>query len=343
VVVDQRLQLHDVGDFFIKIPGPVENVKSLPDSTSEPGLRSGSVVWQGFAIEDEVLAARVELVPRVERERLPLSITIEAEVDGRAVDLSEPVSGRLTLHLTITNETGITLELPSARARSSEVGKALEAVRSALVRGERPEPGVAGVPRSVPVISPITTRSRVVVAPFAVRVRVHLGDATHIEAPGSRIRHRPSSVVITKNVVLTGRDVQEEIRINAETRASKPRLVFDARPSPPLPSDLNASGDPGGSEAVLQSAVGRTMLDPLVLVLAETASLPNVDGYLGNPDRAGPTRSSYRFKVVTPQEVDLASPPPAGEPPGRSGVGLAVAVLLTLLALVCLMAWWALS
>src|SRR3954465_7521946 len=45
VTAVQRLRLHGVGDYFLKIPGPVQDVEALPTSSAQPGLRKGSVLW----------------------------------------------------------------------------------------------------------------------------------------------------------------------------------------------------------------------------------------------------------------------------------------------------------
>jgi hypothetical protein len=74
VRVRQRLTLTGLGDFFFQIPAPVRDVRALPESQSEPGLRRNAVVWQGFSPGRRVLAAELELAPRAAAPALPLRV-----------------------------------------------------------------------------------------------------------------------------------------------------------------------------------------------------------------------------------------------------------------------------
>jgi hypothetical protein len=85
------------------------------------------------------------------------------------------------------------------------------------------------------------------------------------------------------------------------------------------------------------------MLDRLVDVLAEVARLPDVDGYLGNPDRDGPTETSYRYTIVPPKEASAVQPSPPAATQGPSIVGIIAAAVAMLLALAGLTIWWASS
>ena len=74
VRIRQRLTLRGLGDFFFQITAPVSDVRALPDSQSQPGLRSGAVVWQGFSPGRRVLAAELELDPDAVASALPLRV-----------------------------------------------------------------------------------------------------------------------------------------------------------------------------------------------------------------------------------------------------------------------------
>lgn len=328
VFVEQRLSLHGVGDFFVKIPGPVKDVEALPGSTSEPGLRSGSIVWQGFATRGETLGARAELDPEHEVTRLPVGLQIEAKVDGRSIDLSEEITGKLSLTITLTNNTGVTLSLPSADASAMLVATLLDRARATLARGERPEPGARGLPRFVPATSPVDRVERSVAAPLQVRLQMSLGGG----APVSR------------EVVLSGRRVAHTLRLHAPLSAGRLELMMTVAPSAPAPSGLRPPGSPDWEVAAAEGRVdGREMLDRLVYVLAEAARLPDIDGYLGNPDRDGPTMTTYHYMLVEAdtQSVARPTPPPADEP--TSVLRIVLAVALMLLTLAGLTIWWASS
>jgi hypothetical protein len=72
VRIRQRLTLRGLGDFFFQITAPLSDVRALPDSQSQPGLRRGAVVWQGFSPGRRVLAAELELEPDAVASALPL-------------------------------------------------------------------------------------------------------------------------------------------------------------------------------------------------------------------------------------------------------------------------------
>ena len=103
VVVSQRLILSGLGDFQFRVPGPARDVSALPGSATNPGLRKGSVLWQGFSSGREVLAAEVDLMPNLERDRLPLEFGIDMSVDGQTLEPGKKKSGPFQLNLRVSN------------------------------------------------------------------------------------------------------------------------------------------------------------------------------------------------------------------------------------------------
>jgi len=83
VHVRQRLTLRGLGDFFFQIPAPVRDVRALPDSQGEPGLRRSAILWQGFSPRRRMLAAELELEPSAAARALPLRL----ERHGGAITL----------------------------------------------------------------------------------------------------------------------------------------------------------------------------------------------------------------------------------------------------------------
>lgn len=86
VTAVQRLTIRGVGDYFFAIPAPVRDVLPGPGTQSEPGLRPGMVLWQGFSGGNRVLSARfvfepagvVPLLPiRVRLSRMGSLVTLE--------------------------------------------------------------------------------------------------------------------------------------------------------------------------------------------------------------------------------------------------------------------------
>jgi cobalamin biosynthesis Mg chelatase CobN len=84
------------------------------------------------------------------------------------------------------------------------------------------------------------------------------------------------------------------------------------------------------------------MADRLVGVLAEVARAPDVNAYLGNPDRDGSAKAIYVYEVVRKKEQ--ATQARASSPP-RPASALAIVLIVSLVIVVifALASWWALS
>jgi hypothetical protein len=75
VRVAQRLVLRGLGDYVFAVGAPALSVRRAAGSGSEPGLRHGAVLWQGFSAGRRVLAADVELRPGAAAAALPLRVS----------------------------------------------------------------------------------------------------------------------------------------------------------------------------------------------------------------------------------------------------------------------------
>lgn len=325
VVVEQVLEVHGVGDYFVKIPGPVLEAGALPRSTSQPGLRSGSLVWQGFASAGEILAARVRLDPEHERDRLPLAVEVRARIDGEPADPFERTTGMFVLEVGVTNRTGTRVALPSADVDASVARAAVELVRRALDRGDFPAPGSGGIPKSLPVGAAVSETQRRVAAPLAVEIAVAFDDDATDVAGGVVSRERGRTVV-TERLLLSGDRLSRRVRFAARIAGDSPRIEVRAVPALPAVSELE----------------GRPAVDRLVHVLAEVARRPDVDAYLGNPDRDGPARTTYSYEVVEDEagRAPHAAPPPE---PSTSAASIVVALFLAMTLGAGLTVWWARS
>lgn len=345
VTVRQRLRIVKAGDFFVKIPGPVEEAEALPGSTAQPGLRSGSLVWQGFSSGSETLGALVELDPRNETDRLPLRARLRLRVDGRPADVSDLPRGPMDLEVEVTNATAAMTSLPSADpAEPERVARLLDSVRRSLASGRRPAPG-RDFPVSIPVASPISRRSARVAAPLTVTLRVAVDRATtDVKGRGTRIEKRRSGVLVTAETVLSADKPRHTFHVSATLPASAPVVSLQVAPSAPPPSDARPPGRGSWTDAYRRGAAsGREVLDALVRVLAEAARLPEVDGYLGNPDRDGPTSTTYSYTFVAPTTAREPRAKAPEEPGGSSPWGIAAALAIGVLLLLGLACWWALS
>jgi hypothetical protein len=145
-VVDvDRIVVAHKGDYSFVIGAPVEDVRSAAGSGSEPGLRSGAVVWQGFSPGRRVLVAAITLRARAAASALPLRI----EVNGS--------------ELRFVNTTSASAAAVDAAAPAVDVARALDEARAALkADSPAPAPVVAaeGPVRNVHVVAQVPLQVR---------------------------------------------------------------------------------------------------------------------------------------------------------------------------------------
>lgn len=77
ITADQTLAVAVKGDYFLTIGAPLLGVEALPGSASTPGLRSTSIVWEGFNPQRRLLRSRAQLVPGRAAPALPLRIEVQ--------------------------------------------------------------------------------------------------------------------------------------------------------------------------------------------------------------------------------------------------------------------------
>lgn len=139
-----RVVVRGTGDYSFAISAPATAVTAGPGSQSQPGLRPGAVLWQGFSANHRVLVARIALDPGRAAKALP----VELKIDRGEVR--------------IANVTGTTARVVTGNASPAAVAGAVAAARSAVARGELvPAPTIAlsGAPRTTRV--EVRTRLRV--------------------------------------------------------------------------------------------------------------------------------------------------------------------------------------
>ncbi|HET7482718.1 MAG TPA: hypothetical protein VFK89_07650 [Actinomycetota bacterium] len=330
VAVEQTLRLRGIGDYFFKIPGPVHDVEALANSSAQPGLRKGSVLWQGFASGHEVLAARLLLDPEQERARLPLAVALSLTVDGDPVTGRRPVSGRLVIRLELRNATRSTLATGTATVDRGRTLDALAATRTVLESHRRPEPGSNGIPRALPALSDISTRVLHPIAPVAATVDLELPRGTKDVTVGGAAE-RDRSVHLRRTLSRSAMSVTTTVTATVH-RMTLPELTIAAHATPPPSSEASVSPD----------ASSRRLFDRLTTVLGDVAQLHSVDGYVGNPDRAGPAETAYRWTLVPREEV---VEPPLHPRPDQSAnpLAIALAILIALGLVAGAVVWWSLS
>jgi hypothetical protein len=144
-IVDvDRIVVASKGDYSFGIAAPAGNVQAAAGSASEPGLRTGAVLWQGFSPGRRVLAAEIALRPPAATV-LPLRI----DVAGSKVRL--------------VNTTSASAAAVDAAIPATQIARALDGARATLQSGTPSPPTVlnaVGPVRHVQVVAQIPLRVR---------------------------------------------------------------------------------------------------------------------------------------------------------------------------------------
>jgi hypothetical protein len=166
IVAVDVLTVEGTGDYAFAIPAPVIDVTRGPRSASEPGLRRGAVLWQGFSNRRRLLVANVVLDPAHTAASLPIGIEIRAG------------------ELRIVNRAAASASAPAGRAAPGPVARALDAVRAAL-RARTPIP------------TPTLAASTADVERVRVRISIRVAGSLSLEGGrtipiSTRVRDRPA-------------------------------------------------------------------------------------------------------------------------------------------------------
>lgn len=340
VVDDQRLDLSGVGDFEFKIPGPASDVAALPGSESEPGLRRGSVLWQGFCSGTKSLGARLDLIPGQEEVRLPIRVTLKMTVDGKPVEPGRPVSGELRLRLSVANNSVFPIQVVDGAVEPARGAAVLDAIRDDLRAGRRPAPGAGRVPGSIEV-SGATFRTAQLEAPARVSGSIDLrARAVDVERASGTDGVPRGGTVAFDTMLGGGRPLRHAVELTARVRGLRlPAIGLSVEPALPSPESLSPPTGSTWERGVRTDPAafdGRRMAALILDTMWRTARLRQYDAYLGNPDPTGPAHTTYRFELAPPPPA--TAPPPAPASGGRLGTAAAAAVAL-LLVLGAVVAW----
>jgi hypothetical protein len=137
VTADQSLFVSVKGDYYFTIGAPLLDVEALPGSDATPGLRTGSIIWEGFNPLRRTLRARATLDPAQARGALPLRIDVRGDTT------------------TFVNSTGVTVGSFTADADPAPLVRYMVALRHTVERGGATLPEatahISGPARTVPV------------------------------------------------------------------------------------------------------------------------------------------------------------------------------------------------
>jgi hypothetical protein len=339
---DQRMELSGVGDFEFKIAGPATDVETLPGSENDPGLRRGSVLWQGFCDGTKSIGAHLDLIAGQEQVRLPLRVALEMTVDGKPVEPGTAVSGELHVRMTVTNNTPLPIQVVDGDVGLRQGAATLDAIRAAVAAGRRPVPGEAGVPKRIQ-LSNASFRTTELEAPIRVAGSIHLPArrVRLVETTGFLDRTSDSAAGATLPFAAAlggGRPAAHTVELTAQVRdLDLPDIEIVASSGAPAVTTLAPPAGSTWSEGVRSdpSAFDAHAMTGLIMdTMWRVARLRQFDAYLGNPDPTGPARTAYRFLLApAPGEV-AAAPPPISGGPLRNLAGAAIAVVVVLGALV---------
>jgi hypothetical protein len=266
VSASQRLEVSRLGDYAFQIDAPVLDVRAAAGSQSQPGLRTGAVLWQGFNPGRRVLEAVVKLNPAATAGSLPL----EVETKG----------GRLVLR----NTTRVTISTFTADALAPQLERFIASLREAAEHGIAPTGGGALVtsalkPRSVEVSAPVRISGTV----GSRNVTLILGGATHplsANLPSGPVRLKvtplpPLELLTPKHE--TGRALLDRAtRASLEFARSRQYDAFLGNPDPGGPTStayLYISGRRAGPDVVVPQGGSRSWVRTALVAVGTVVAL----------------------------------------------------------------------
>ncbi|HEY6319642.1 MAG TPA: hypothetical protein VI462_17355 [Acidimicrobiia bacterium] len=160
VTVHQRVVIDGTGDFTIELP--MEAADVLPaNETSQPGLRQGTVLWEGFAPGRRELDADVTLLGRAAAQRMPVAVTSTT----RAHEVT----------VSIADSTAVSVITPTGAPTPASLSQAIDAARAVIAAGGLPVAGEAGVPASLTPVGDVASVAQVVNVPVRVTGEIAFG------------------------------------------------------------------------------------------------------------------------------------------------------------------------
>jgi hypothetical protein len=294
-----RLVLKGKGDYQIVIGAPVEDVRAALDSDSQPGLRTGQILWAGFSPGRKVLAADARLHPDAAAPFLPLRLRVRRDGDRYA--------------LTVTNATEVSEIAYAGTGMRSELAALLDRTRRESLAGERLSPAYATI------LGLVRHRDEAarIVAPF--------------RAEGVLRFSRPPTAV--RGGTLHGTTVafaatlgdRAPLSLTVEVRGGgTPRLRLVARPAPVVRGLAPPGAQTWKGAARRRRLPVRLLLDRLIDTRMQLVRADQYQSFLANPDPQGRNRTVYVY------ETTAAPAPRASSGSSDSSSGGASALLVAL-------------
>jgi hypothetical protein len=313
--VIHRLLLTGSGDYVIVLGSPAKDVRAGAGSQSEPGLRTGQILWAGFAPGRKLLVADAELRPSEAARFLPLRLHVKR--DG----------GRYSL--TVANVTVVPEDAFEGKGPAAQLATLLDRTRSQALAGTRLESASVSIRGAVG----RGARPLLIAAPLEVQGVLRF-PRTPVAVSGATLRGKTVSF---STVLGDAGPLARRVLVQG---GGTPRLRLVARPA----RLVRALAPPGASTwaaAVRRHSIPASLL--LRKLIAARMQLVRADQYqafVANPDPLGKSRTVYVYE-------SSAAPAPKAVPAAESGSGgsgglvLAAALVGTVLALGAALVLWA--
>ncbi len=303
--VRHRLVIQGKGDYQIVIGAPVEDVRAAQGSDSEPGLRTGQILWAGFSPGRKVLAADAELRPRDANPFLPLRLRVRRHGDRYSLKIANATEISEIAYA----GTGIRPELAALLDRTR---------RESLARGR-----LTPVYATILGLERYRKQSARIAAPFRVEGRLRF-PRTPASARGGTLHGNTVTFAATLG---DGRALSLTVAVRG---GGPPRLRLTARPAPVV-RRLAPPGAPTWKAAARRLRLPvRFLLTRLIDARMQLVRSDQYQGFLSNPDPQGRSRTVYVY------ETSDVSPPRAASsaPESRSAGGNAILVALVIAGVV---------
>lgn len=309
-----QLVLTGKGDYLIVVGAPVEDVRAGAGSDSQPGLRTGQILWSGFSPGKKVLAADAQLRARAAGPFLPLRL--------RAVREGNRYS------LTVTNATTVSQIAYAGNGFPRQLAGLLDQTRRESLAGEQLTTVYASVDGLVRVRKDAARTS----APLRVEGSLRFPDAPE-SASGGTVRGK----TVTFSAVL-GDDSPLSLGVDVRGGGA-PRLHVAARPTK-LVRALVPPGGPSWAAAVRRRAIpADVLLRRLIDTRMQLVRSDQYQAFLSNPDPQGTNRTVYVYESAAAPRQRAAPTPEPGS--GGGGLVLALAIAGSVLGAGAVLVLWA--
>jgi hypothetical protein len=310
-----RLVLTGKGDYLIVVGAPVEDVRTGAGSDSQPGLRTGQILWSGFSPGRKVLAADAELRAGEAGRFLPVRL--------RAVRRGDRYS------LTITNATSIAQVAYAGKGFPQELARLLDQTRRESLAGERLTTRYASVEGLV--------RTRKDRARTTAPLRIE-GSLRFSSAPASASGGIAHGRTVSFTGVL-GDAGPSSLHVDVRGGGAAPRLRLVARPTK-LVRALRPPGAPSWVAAIRGRAIpAGVLLRRLIETRMQLVRSDQYQAFLSNPDPRGASRTVYVYETAS-APTRRAAPAPAPSS-GGNGLALALALVGSALGVAAALVLWA--